>query len=232
MDVWDFTPFGPVTRDDLRARVADLLRLANGEEAMRNRWPHGVPTLANVGHSQNELDAILTAVRLAESDVEAGWHPMDAPRIQERRAAAQPVKAPPVFEGPLVDAATFNALKARVDALSPEQALKLAAVTGESHRAGRSVSLTIRRSRRRWSIGRALVVFAESELSYDDVMLFAAEIATEAQVGCSDLDGTLGGLISLFTTEQADLLFDMISGAVSVPVGAGELPRNETRHNG
>lgn len=232
MDVWDFTPFGPVTRDDLRARVADLILLPNGEQAMRNRWPHGVPTLANHGHSQEQLDAILAAVRLAESDVEAGWHPMDAPRIKERRDAAQPVKTPPVYEGPLVDDATFNALKARVGALSSEQALKLAAVIGESHQAGRSVSLQIRKSVRRWSIGRALVVFAESDLGYDDVMLFAAEIATEAQVGCSDLDGTLGGLISLFSAAQADLLFDMISGAAVAPVDAGERPRNETRHNG
>jgi hypothetical protein len=59
---------------------------------------------------------------------------------------------------------------------------------------------------RRWSIARAVIAWAATGRSVDELWFVASNLATFEQ--CRDPSATLGGLISQFTIEQADGLYE------------------------
>lgn len=63
-----------VWRNELRDRIRELIRWhPEAETLLRQRWPDGVPTLKHDGHTDDQLEQILAAVRYVEKQVGADW---------------------------------------------------------------------------------------------------------------------------------------------------------------
>jgi hypothetical protein len=90
--------------------------------------------------------------------------------------------------------------------LAPEGRVLCAQIASEAHQAGRSISVTANPTVRRWSIARAVIAWAGSGRSVDELWLAASNLATFEQ--CRDPSATLGGLISQFDIAQADRLYE------------------------
>ncbi len=81
-------------REHLRARMQLLvLDHPNAETLLRRNWPEGVPTLKHPGHTDEQLQQILAAVRRVEAEVGAGWHPDDSPDPHSAKAIRRAVDA-------------------------------------------------------------------------------------------------------------------------------------------
>jgi ribosomal protein L28 len=197
-------------RRKLIARIAELIdSYSEGERWLRHHWPEGVPTLKRDGHSDAQLQLILAAVRRVEAEVGAGWHPDDGPpphvNTNPRAEVAYPTAAA-VDEGGAVDDSMLNDIGARWNALRKMGMVLCQQIASEAHAAGRSISVSANPTRRRWSIARAVIAWAASGRSIDELWLAASNLATFEQ--CRDPSATLGGLISQFTIEQADRLYE------------------------
>lgn len=195
------------THDRLRARIADLI-WAGHEPVVRRHWPEGVAPLSKPGHTDAELEQILAAVRRVEAEVGAPWHPDDGTPPSPVAPSPAPLLSPATVpdEGDEAQPAQLAALHnqwARLDLAGQELATQIAA---EAYAAGRSISVSASPTVRRWSIARALIAWAASGRPVDELWCKAAVIATHEQ--CEDADATLGGLLSTFTIEQADALYE------------------------
>lgn len=209
----------PADRDHLRARIAELM--ADGHEAVvRQRWPQGVPPLSQDGHTGDQLAAILTAVRHAEADVGATFHPDDNVAPTEPAPRPTPPTVEPPDEGGMASEGDVAALERAFQALPADALAAIKAIAEEAKAAGRHISVALDPTVRRWSIARALVRWAASDpmlinwggtIPRHDTELFvrAAHIATPAQT--ADADQSLGALLGSFTIEQANQLADAYS---------------------
>ncbi len=81
-----------VDRNRLIARVKALVD-AGHIKLVRLWWPLEVPTLKHEGHTPEQLDLILAAVRKVEAEVGAGWHPDDSPEPHSAKAIRRAVDA-------------------------------------------------------------------------------------------------------------------------------------------
>jgi hypothetical protein len=154
-----------------------------------------VPPLSKEGHTDEQLGEILWAVRATERHVGAGWHPDDGAQPQPQVETEIHVRQEAIY-----------ALNAAYNALDEQGRILCAQIAGEAHQAGRSISVSADPTLRRWSIARAVIAWAASGKSVDELWMRAAMLATFDQ--CADADATLGGLISQFSIEQADRLHD------------------------
>jgi hypothetical protein len=207
----------PWERERLRDRIQLLLaddmldgRTREREDLLRRHWPEGVPTLKHDGHSDAQLQLILAAVRRVEAEIGAGWHPDDGPPHKVPAARSGDAEASagglPVDEGGMVDEGDVAALHQSHGALDYEQGALVAQIAKEARDAGRTLSVAIHPTLRRWSIARAVIAWAASGRSVDELWLAASNLATFEQ--CRDPSATLGGLISQFTIEQANRLWE------------------------
>ncbi len=81
-------------RDKLRARIKQLVAGdIHAEALLRHYWPPAVLTLKHQGHSPEQFDRILAAVRRVESEIGAGWHPDDSPEPRSAKAIRRAVDA-------------------------------------------------------------------------------------------------------------------------------------------
>jgi hypothetical protein len=198
----------------LRARIADLIaEHPEAETLLRTHWPEGVPTLKHDGHSDAQLQLILAAVRRVEAEVGAGWHPDDGPPPHVNTNPRAEVDYPTAVVdegGPVSDEQRLELedLHARYIVLVSQRDL-CRQIAAEANAAGRSISVTANPTVRRWSIARAVIAWAASGRSVDELWLVASNLATFEQ--CRDPSATLGGLISQFTIEQADRLYEAVS---------------------
>lgn len=213
----------PADRDRLRARIKDLVETypwlrdnadTSAETLIRRHWPEGVPTLKHDGHSDAQLQLILAAVRRVEAEVGAGWHPDDGPpphvNTNPRASIEYPVAATP-DEGGRADPDAIQALHDAHGKLDFEQGALVAQIATEARQAGRNLSITQNPTVRRWSIARAVIAWAASGRTLDELWFAASNLATFEQ--CRDPSATLGGLVSQFTIEQADRLYEAASNA-------------------
>lgn len=201
-------PGSAATPDKLRARIAGLVAAyPDAADKLRTWWPADTPTLKHDGHTVDQLDGILRAVRLVEANVGAPWHPDDgaAPHVNTDPHAevAYPVV---VDEGGPVDRVLVDGLAVQLDRLGPVARDLCRQIAREAHDAGRSISVSANPTVRRWSIACAVIAWAASGRSVDELWLHAGLIATHAQ--CCDADATLGGLLSQFSIAQADRLYE------------------------
>lgn len=201
-------PLAASNRDRLRDRIGGLIA-AGHEDRVRAAWPHGVPPLSKGGHTTEQLEAILAAVRKVEADIGAQFHDDDLvstnpqPRIE---ANPQPV-VETVDEGGKVTAKQVQRLQQQLAAIDDERRHLIAEIAADANAAGRSISVSQQPTERRAAIARALIGWASSDAPYDSLWAAVALVATEAQTG-SDPDQRLGALISRFTIEQAERLAD------------------------
>lgn len=195
----------PYNRDRLRARIKDLVDQGH-ETLIRQFWSEGVPTLKHDGHSDAQLQLILACVRRVEAEVGAGWHPDDGPPPHINTNPRASVDYPKVDEGGLVSDDDMVVLDQSYQKLSMAGQELCRQVAIEAHQAGRVISAHASRSVRRWSIARAVIAWAASGRTLDELWFAASNLATFEQ--CRDPSATLGGLISQFTIEQADRLYD------------------------
>ncbi len=93
-----------------------------------------------------------------------------------------------------------------VDRLDDDGKTLCKQIAGEAYDAGRSISVTANPTMRRYQLARAVIAWAASGRSVDELWFQASLIATHQQ--CCDADATLGGLISQFTILQADRLHE------------------------
>jgi hypothetical protein len=201
----------PANRDRLIARIKALIdaNVDGGlETLLRRYWPEGVPTLKHPGHSDAQLQLILAAVRRVEAEVGAGWHPDDGPppHVNTNPRAEVDYPTAVVDEGGPIEDYLVTMLEVTLDDLDDDGRELCRQVAAEAHQAGRVISAHASRSVRRWSIARAVIAWAASGRTVDDMWLAASNLATFEQ--CRDPSATLGGLISQFTIEQADRLYE------------------------
>jgi hypothetical protein len=204
---------GITYRDRLVARIKDLIFNSHdhpGTEAMlRRHWPEGVPTLKHDGHSDAQLQLILAAVRRVEAEVGAGWHPDDGPppyvNTDPRAEIDYPTAVAP-DEGGEVEDYLVPMLQSQYDDLDIDGKALCCEVAREAQLAGRSISVSQNPTVRRWSIARAVIAWAGSGRTVDELWLAVSNLATFEQ--CRDPSATLGGLISQFTIEQSERLYE------------------------
>lgn len=199
----------PFDRDRLRARIKDLIaEHPQADPLLRRYWPEGVPTLKHDGHTDAQLQLILAAVRRVEAEVGAGWHPDDGPppHVNTNPRAEVDYPTAVVDEGPTLEDFEVTMLYATIDDLDTVQLELCKQIARETHAAKRSISVTAYPTQRRYSIVRAVIAWAGSGRTVDEMWLAASNLATFEQ--CRDPSTTLGGLISQFTIEQADRLYE------------------------
>lgn len=118
----------------------------------------------------------------------------------------------PVDEGPLVDPADVEALRKKVTKLDVGERAWLAMVGSQCAKAGYSVNLGQNPTKRRWTIGRAMLhcarIGAKSVDDYDQVarQLLAVVLGTDA---AQFLNVTLGQCFAALTIDEASLLGDL-----------------------
>jgi hypothetical protein len=199
----------PHHRDQLIARIKDVIASwPSADPLLRRHWPEGVPTLKHDGHTDAQLQLILAAVRRVEAEVGAGWHPDDGPPPHVNTDPRAQVDYPTVVvdEGGRADLVSIQALHAAHGRLSFEQGALVAQIATEARQAGRNLSVSANPTVRRWSIARAVIAWAASGRTVDELWFHASMIATFGE--CKDSGATLGGLLSQFTISQADRLYE------------------------
>lgn len=155
-------------RDDLRRRIQRLIDDGH-ETVIVRRWPDNVPGLSDA--TPTALPLIERAVQQAEAEVGAPFDPAPTPP-PPARTVDEPEPAPNIpDEGAELRDAELEPLRAAFAMLEPEQAEWIAGIAG----AARNLSLTEKRSERRFSIGWAIVRLAVAGWHSDE--LLAAVIA-------------------------------------------------------
>lgn len=224
----------PVTITYTRTQLVDRVRqliTAGYEMDVRRAWPEGVPPLSHDGHTVEQLTALFYMVRCVETEVSFPFQVEPAPQIGIEPAlhgstgvdasavagvtGASP-KTPataPLDDGPFLDQTDIDTLKTRIDALPADRQQAVAVIVAEAHAAGRSISVKAKPCVRRWEIARALLRWAETSGELDDIWNKAAWLAIDEDT--FDPDITLGGLLSLFTIEQARALHDAFDTAAT-----------------
>jgi hypothetical protein len=197
------------TREGIRARIAKLIE--NGHEGLvRSMWPVDVPPLSKPGHTVAQLTALMHMMMRAESETSAPFHPDDIP---PRNPQPEPEpELPPAAEldegGPITDEQKA-ALEVGFNALTEGQKMRLGLLTKEASDVGRSLSVSIHPTQRRWAIAQALIHWmAHGPAELHHLLVAATIVATDDQT--ADPNQTIGALISKFTIEQANCLHDSL----------------------
>lgn len=194
----------PADRTNLRARI-ELLMMAHGDTALRNAWPAGVPPLSQEGHTTDDLERILAAVRNVEAAVGAPFHDDDmAHTPTPRKPAPTPPQPPQLDEGGTATQFHIETLKTEFAALNEEQGAQIVTLVQQANEAGNPISVAVNPTVRRSSIARALLHWVKQDTNIDNLYTQVVDIATPDQI--SDPDQTCGGLIGTYTIEQADRL--------------------------
>lgn len=194
----------PTSRTWIHAKVRELA--ANGhEQVIRQQWPQGVPPLTDTSQTVEQLTQLFHMVRRVETEVSAPFDP--EPKIAAAEVSCPtPSAAAPLDDGAFLDPHEIELLKARMLALPDTRHIQLADISREANAAGRPISVTAKPCVRRWEIARALVLWAESDLPLDDLFRFVVMYSSVEQIRQID---TLGGVLSLFTIDQAVALADV-----------------------
>jgi len=201
----------PADRENLRARISEMIGFGY-EDVVRRLWPAGVPALSQDGHTDDQLAAILAAVRKAETEVGATFHPDDAPAPPEPKPSKpQPVVEVKPDDSELAADAQVGAIATAFGLLNADQLEAIKRIAEQANTAGRSISVSQVPSVRRCRIARALMGWATGDADEHALFVAATLIATDSQT--ADADQTLGALIGSFTPEQAEQLAETFSAA-------------------
>lgn len=186
---------------NLRGRISRLIESGHAD-TMRLYWPAGVPTLASGEPlTVEQINLLDKAVARAEAEFAMPFDPAPtpAPEPVSRFAIPEPQTTEPDNGGPC-DQAAAGALRSRVERLTDTARQALGEITQQAAAAGRSLNLTARPHIRTFELARALVLWAEAGADHDDLAAQVAAHATPEQVAAAD---TVGGVLSLFTIDQA-----------------------------
>jgi hypothetical protein len=198
----------------VHARAKTLVDAGHGQTLIAY-WPADIPGFkTDHQHTAAELDQIVAAIRNAEDEHHMPWHPDDKPSLPRELGESPLIRiaAPAIDEGPLVDDATYNALKERHQALPKEQRAILERITDEALQAHASISLRQLRSVRRWEIARALIMWCEAGWDDDvirDLLLAITADSTRHHNNHFILGSPLGSIIGTLRIDQARTLADM-----------------------
>lgn len=198
-------PLAASNRDRLRERIRSLMNDGH-EELVRKAWPQGVPPLSKDGHTTEQLEAILAALRKVEADIGAQFHDddMQSAKPEPRPKVETPAPAPAIDEGGNVSVGDVEKLQARLGALPANRRDVLKEIAAEAHAEGRSISISQRPTERRHAIVGALIDWAASSASYDDLWAGVALVASTTD----DADERLGSIVSRLTIDEATRLAD------------------------
>lgn len=207
-------PLAASNRDRLRERIRSLMNDGH-EELVRKAWPQGVPPLSKDGHTTEQLEAILAALRKVEADVGAQFHDddMQSAKPEPRPKVETPAPAPTIDEGGNVSVGDVEKLQARLGALPANRRDVLKEIAAEAHAEGRSISISQRPTERRHAIVGALIDWAASNASYDD--LWAAVALVVDDLTYSDADERLGSIVSRLTLDEATRLAETFNAELA-----------------
>lgn len=172
-------------------------------------------------HTPAELAAILAAIRQVEDEQSMPFHEADAPAPDLRKweshvvdtsnttssgasetrmriVASFPV---PIDEGDLINDDDYQTLVTHYEALSDNDRDRLAIITGEAKAAALPISLTERRSVRRWEIARALILWHQVGWDSDVVRDLLAAIVDNELV--RHYATPLGAVVGTLTIDEA-----------------------------
>jgi len=172
---------------------------------LANSWPEGVPGLkTDHAHSLEELIAIMSAVRSIEDETSAPFHPADAPPPDLTTPTPPPVVVRPQLDPAAdlvrIDDSSYEALKRAYEALPEKVRAPIDRIAAEAHDAGVPINNTQARSRRRWEIIRALVLWCR--YGWDDNVI--ADLLADGD----DAPYELAIAVGLLTIERAAALAD------------------------
>jgi hypothetical protein len=172
------------------------------------------------------LQFILELVRDVEDDIGMPFHPADVPppdptagnRFTDFKvdttgahAALQALKAEVEADinndGPHIDAATYDVLKARFRALPADDVARLEQITSQAKTAGVPISLTEHATVRRYEIARALVQWCEAGFD-EDVIRDLLGTVLDSDIPRHPAT-PLGAAVGALTIDEAQQLGDM-----------------------
>lgn len=203
------------TPDELRSRIGQLID-AGHKELLVKRWPRradgtGVPTFKIGGHVDSDWPLLEAMVVAVEAEVGAPFDP-PPPAAQpkpKRKKRTEPASV--IDEGGNLTPIDLETLSRAYGALGGAGLAAIKRIANEANAAGRSISVQLHPTVRRWSIARALIRWAQNSRDTDELFAAVAAIANDV----SDPDATLGALIGAFTIEQANALHDALDRPVA-----------------
>jgi len=210
-------PAADIRRDWVRDRIKSVVTHSpEAGAALATKWPVDVPTIrSGHPHSAEELDQIVALLTRIEAEYLVPFSEPDptAPKPAKRKTkAAAASKAPSVIdEGALVDDSDLDALKSTIAGLSADQQALIGSWTSEAAAAGRTVSLRILASVRRWSIARAMVFLARLDEADVARAAMALVVPDAAQPSIP-----LGAIFGALSSDEANRLADI---ALAIPDG-------------
>ena len=197
---------------------------ATGDDAkalLAQRWPGGVATPKKLGDSRWD-DADLAAIEAAVSEVEqahAVTFPESLPpgtEVHKRELSPEP--SPPPDEGPDMDPADVDALKARLGRLEPVERTWALDVVRACRVAGRPVTLSDVPSRRRYAIVRALMLLARIDPS-DELLRALCGVVMGADDQPGFALGMVVGSLNIDEAERLGRLIEALGDSVNVAYG-------------
>lgn len=199
------TPKSTTDVTDVKARVAELVGAGHADK-LKAAWPFRadgtpVPTFKAGGHIDGDLVLITAAVEKVRRDVEA---PFDVVVPPNPRPPVDPNPQPvveTVDEGAMLPDEQVKRLRAAFQTLPKRQAETIAEIARDANAIGRSISVSTSPTERRGAIAEALIGWATSGSSYDELWTAVALSATSDQT--ADAEQRLGHLLSRFTIDQA-----------------------------
>lgn len=199
-------------RDQIVARIDIIKTNPRTAQLLANTWPTGTPGIkGDYPHNTVELAAIERAVSAVEATYEFGIHPDPFHRITDTPAPA--LKIVPALpdpternydDGPQASADDIMRLAEQIENLDRAAKAQLAAWVEEANTAGKSINVRAVQSLRRYSIARALMLYAE----YDDEIIRAAFVRVVGD-WCDQPKYTIGHIAGVLTTGEAGELCDL-----------------------
>ena len=198
--------------DMLRARAGKLIGLPGGEDALRMRWPAGVPGLSET-RDYDHLAAINVAIDRAEADVGAPFDP--PPTITEPRNTPTPASSSsPVDEGTDAGPDDVDTVRKAYAFAEADGKAWLADIAGRTG----NLSLDQRASERRLLIGYSLIRLAVAGW-HDDELLAACLNYSEVSTGhVDDAPGTLATLTPGLARRLSDTVGELVAERLTFSV--------------
>lgn len=195
--------------DVVKARVAELVTDGHAD-TLKAAWPFRadgtpVPTFKAGGHQPGDMALIDAAVARVRRQVEAPFDVVTNPQPRVETNPQPVVEATPDEGGMLPDGKVAK-LREAFAALAPKQLEIVTEIARDANAAGRSISVATTPTVRRGAIAEALIEWAASGSSYDELWAAVSLAATSDQT--QDPDQRLGALLGRFDISQAESLRD------------------------
>lgn len=190
----------------LRQRAALILAHEKAKDTLLRRWPEGVPTFKQGGHTADHaalIEAVLDGVE-ADHELPFGAPPPAEPKAEpDDPFAGINGEATRPDEGPTVDPDDIAALSRLIVGLGDDRVVLDAWASATFLDGGRSISVKLGPTRWRYAVARALTLAVQAGVTNDDdlrTVLYGATLCDDVLMPAIPV----GKAIASLTIEEAD----------------------------